>query len=114
MQKTIIKKIYILILTFFFLSNNAFAETPISENDKLYTTIKLWGFLKYYHPNVAKGNFQWDDELFKIRENTKDANTIEEISRLGIKVDVEVHPTIAGILQGRDEVLEKAIEVLKD
>jgi C-terminal processing protease CtpA/Prc len=26
----------------------------------------IWGFLKYYHPNVAKGQFNWDYELFRI------------------------------------------------
>jgi C-terminal processing protease CtpA/Prc len=27
---------------------------------------KIWGFLKYYHPAIAKGNYNWDYELFKI------------------------------------------------
>lgn len=27
---------------------------------------KLWGFLKYHHPAVAKGNYNWDYELFRI------------------------------------------------
>jgi C-terminal processing protease CtpA/Prc len=27
---------------------------------------KVWGFLKYYHPQVRKGNYNWDDELFRI------------------------------------------------
>ncbi len=26
----------------------------------------IWGFLKYYHPNVAKGEYNWDYELFRI------------------------------------------------
>ncbi|WP_205529337.1 S41 family peptidase [Taibaiella koreensis] len=26
----------------------------------------LWGFLKYYHPAIAEGNFNWDSELFKV------------------------------------------------
>ena len=26
----------------------------------------IWGFLKYYHPNIAAGNFNWDYELFRI------------------------------------------------
>ncbi len=26
----------------------------------------IWGFLKYYHPNIAKGDYNWDFELFKI------------------------------------------------
>jgi C-terminal processing protease CtpA/Prc len=27
---------------------------------------KLWGFLKYHHPEVGKGNHNWDYELFRI------------------------------------------------
>lgn len=27
---------------------------------------KVWGFLKYYHPAVASGKYNWDFELFKI------------------------------------------------
>lgn len=26
---------------------------------------KVWGFLKYHHPEVAKGNYNWDYELFR-------------------------------------------------
>lgn len=26
----------------------------------------VWGFLKYYHPNIAKGNYNWDYELFRM------------------------------------------------
>jgi C-terminal processing protease CtpA/Prc len=32
----------------------------------LYVLGKVWGFLKYYHPSVAAGKFDWDAELFKI------------------------------------------------
>ena len=27
---------------------------------------KLWGFLKYHHPEVGKGNYNWDYELFRV------------------------------------------------
>lgn len=27
---------------------------------------KIWGFLKYYHPEVAAGNQNWDNQLFRI------------------------------------------------
>tara|TARA_R110002049_G_C9134294_1_gene559196 strand:- start:57 stop:2258 length:2202 start_codon:yes stop_codon:yes gene_type:complete len=27
---------------------------------------KIWGFLKYYHPEIGKGNYNWDYELFRI------------------------------------------------
>jgi C-terminal processing protease CtpA/Prc len=34
------------------------------------------------------------------------------LQRVGLKPDVEVRPTIAGVRAGRDEVLEKALELL--
>ena len=38
----------------------------------------IWGFLKYYHPNIAKGNYNWDYELFKIfPEILKSENNIQ-------------------------------------
>ena len=34
-----------------------------------------------------------------------------ESQRKGVKIDIEIKPTIYGLIQGRDEVLEKAIEI---
>jgi C-terminal processing protease CtpA/Prc len=36
-----------------------------------------------------------------------------QLQRIGLIPDVDVRPTIAGIRAGRDEVLEKAIEVIE-
>jgi C-terminal processing protease CtpA/Prc len=36
-----------------------------------------------------------------------------ETQRIGIVPDIEVKPTIKGIQEGRDEVLEKAIEMIE-
>lgn len=42
----------------------------------------IWGFLKYHHPNIAKGNYNWDYELFRIlpqllsSKNQKETNKI--------------------------------------
>ena len=52
---------------------------------------RIWGFLKYYHPTVAMGDYNWDAELFRIMpkiinvKNTNERNTIfvEWIDRLG-------------------------------
>ena len=35
-----------------------------------------------------------------------------ETQRVGIVVDREVKPTIKGVIEGRDELLEKAIEII--
>lgn len=36
-----------------------------------------------------------------------------ETQRVGIKIDLEVKPTIEGIKKGKDEVLEQAIDHMK-
>ncbi len=51
----------------------------------------IWGFLKYYHPNIAKGEYNWDFELFRIlpkiigAKNTseRDKYLINWIQKLG-------------------------------
>ncbi|MGK6352246.1 S41 family peptidase [Parapedobacter sp. DT-150] len=35
----------------------------------------VWGFVKYYHPNVAKGDFNWDYELFRVLPSVVDAGS---------------------------------------
>lgn len=38
--------------------------TP-KDTDNLELLGRVWGFLKYHHPEIAKGNYNWDYELFK-------------------------------------------------
>lgn len=69
------KKIYLL---FFLLSQITFSQTKITETQKLATTCKIWGFLKYYHPAVASGTTNWDNQLFEILPQIEKASTKEE------------------------------------
>lgn len=43
---------------------------PFKPNPQNIKDLKLlgliWGFLKYYHPNIADGNINWDYELFRV------------------------------------------------
>lgn len=55
----------ILSLTFFLFFNLHFSAQILSQNQKLESLCRIWGFLKYYHPNVAKGNFEWDQQLLR-------------------------------------------------
>lgn len=65
------KKIIFLLLLIFNISLISAKENP-TENERLETLCKVWGFLKYYHPNVAKGQFDWDNQLIqKIKESEK-------------------------------------------
>jgi len=52
---------------------------------------RIWGFLKYHHPAIAKGNYNWDYELFrmlpgylKITDNAKrDEYLLQWIGKYG-------------------------------
>ena len=41
------------------------------EELKLNVLCRVWGLLKYYHPEIAKGNHNWDYELFRILPHLK-------------------------------------------
>jgi carboxyl-terminal processing protease len=62
------------------ISFNTVVGSSLSESDKLFATAKIWGFLKYYHPNVANGKLDWDNQLMEILPSIEKANTKEELS----------------------------------
>ncbi|MGA2296124.1 MAG: peptidase S41, partial [FCB group bacterium] len=47
-------------------SNIKFGEITQEKLNDLSLLGMVWGFLKYYHPNIAKGDYNWDYELFRI------------------------------------------------
>lgn len=71
------KSLLLLILFGIFTS---FSENSLSETDKLMTTAQIWGFLKYYHPEVGKGKFNWDEQLFSIITKIENVKTKQELS----------------------------------
>lgn len=64
------KKVFILIfLSLFFSVSNIYAQ-KINTNqiqkvsiEDVATFCKVWGFLKYFHPNVADGSYNWDEQF---------------------------------------------------
>ena len=49
-------------------------STNKEELKKILIIGKLWGYLKYYHPNVCSGLYDWDRELLKILPIYKSKN----------------------------------------
>lgn len=70
----------ILLFLFFTCGNLLFAQESLTLTEKLATTAKIWGFLKYYHPEVADGKYNWDEQLFDVLPKVKSAGTKEELS----------------------------------
>ncbi len=50
-------------------------NTTVDKNqvENLKTLGLIWGFLKYYHPNIAKGEYNIDYELFRILPQVQNA-----------------------------------------
>lgn len=59
------KKTIILLILTIFSSIILTAQQTISETERLASMGKIYGFLKYYHPEVGKGKFDWDSEFIK-------------------------------------------------
>jgi C-terminal processing protease CtpA/Prc len=86
------KAFFTLIVSVLFLQNaigqskieSLIKEKNIEENEKIVTTIKIWGFLKYYHPQVAKGTYNWDEKLTAILPIVHNANSKEALSQVYI------------------------------
>jgi len=53
-------------------------ELNAQKIDDLKTLGLVWGFLKYYHPNIASGNYNWDFELFRILPKIIEAENTNE------------------------------------
>lgn len=59
-KKSIFPTVVLFIISF---NRIAFSQI-ISKNEKLATLCKSWGALKYYHPLVVRGDYDWDKVLF--------------------------------------------------
>ena len=60
-------------------------ELDKAKIENLKTLGLIWGFLKYYHPAVAPGNYNWDYELFRILPKILDANDLKLRDEIYVK-----------------------------
>jgi hypothetical protein len=72
---------------------------------------KVWGFLKYYHPVIAKGDYNWDYELFRILPKVLESQSYKERNEILSKwilslgeVTIETH----------DKIEDSAIKITPD
>jgi hypothetical protein len=66
-------------------NSDLYTESQIEE-DFLITNLdllgKIWGFLKYHHPEVGKGKYDWDDELFQFLPEFMNVNHTRQLDKL--------------------------------
>lgn len=59
-----------------------FKNLTKNQIENLYKVGKVWGFLKYYHPEILKGNFNWDYELIRILPEIINQNSDVDVNRI--------------------------------
>jgi C-terminal processing protease CtpA/Prc len=69
-----------ILLVLIFFPHILLAQLNQTDSKKLVATCKVWGFLKYYHPKVANGEFNWNEQLFKVLPKIEEAKSNEEFS----------------------------------
>lgn len=73
------------------------------EVEKLYKLCKIWGFLKYHHPTIAKGEVNWDYELFrmlpKINSSDFDGELLKWTKALGRITKMEKEKVTAATIK---------------
>jgi len=74
------KTFLVFILNIIFVAG--FSQTTDNDTQKLVTLCKVWGFLKYYHPIVARGKKDWDKELLLKLPLIKAAKSKTDINKI--------------------------------
>lgn len=62
--------------------NHSVTKVDDKKSENLASLAKVWGFLKYYHPKVAKGNFNWDEQLIQMIPKVEQAQNKDDLSRI--------------------------------
>lgn len=69
------QRLITLLTVFIIYTNNAIGQlSPNQQAGNLSNLCKTWGFLKYYHPEVAKGKINWDSVLVSLIPQVTNAN----------------------------------------
>ncbi|WP_052444252.1 S41 family peptidase [Flammeovirga sp. OC4] len=76
-MKLLLKAIIVLFLNVLLFSCT---EQKLDQTTKIESFSKVWGFLKYYHPEIAKGKKDWDQEYLSKIEVIKQIQTKDELN----------------------------------
>ncbi|MCS3794784.1 S41 family peptidase [Niastella sp. OAS944] len=110
MNKSFVRLCFFFLLIITLNSNRIFAAPQKPLTTKQVTSLallgKTWGFLKYYHPKVAKGKYNWDQVLIDKIPVFLSASSQQEVSDrllnwLNDLGPVDACPTCDNTLTGR-------------
>ena len=53
----------ILLFVFVFSSSGIFSQTKVTDSQKIESLIQIWGLLKYHHPEISQGKYDFNKEF---------------------------------------------------
>ncbi len=59
---------------------------PLTDTQKLSSLCKVWGFLKYYHPVVASGKRDWDQQLIQLLPVIRQVNNKRALNAVYVRL----------------------------
>jgi C-terminal processing protease CtpA/Prc len=74
----IMKKI--LLFIFVFSSLITFSQTKVAESQKIENLIQIWGLLKYHHPEISKGKYDFNNEFIMQFDKIQSIESKDELS----------------------------------
>lgn len=51
----------------------------------------VWGLLKYHHPDISRGKYDWDSVLLKVLEKSSEVSDQEELNKILLILTTEVN-----------------------
>lgn len=97
-------------------SNVAEIALNVQSTKNMYALGRIWGLLKYFHPAVADGKYDWDAELFKelskVSTNRGEFNAemLHWINSLGTLSDCKCEPAVTdSLLAANNWINNKAL-----
>ena len=72
------KKIILLIL--FFNAPITFSQNKVTDSQKIERLIQIWGLLKYHHPEISKGKYDFNNEFIMQFDKIQSIESNDELS----------------------------------
>lgn len=72
------KKIILLVL--FFNAPITFSQTKVTDSQKIESLIQIWGLLKYHHPEISKGKYDFNNEFIMQFDKIQSIESNDELS----------------------------------
>lgn len=69
------------LLTLVFVTSSVCAQS-LTETQTLRSLARVWGFLKYNHPAVATGRYDWDNQLIRLIPAVRHAQNRDQLSAI--------------------------------